>query len=44
MDGKRGSDENPPLKVTYTSPGGGMPDVYLRSSEDSDGTLVYRKK
>lgn len=44
MDGKRGRDESPPLKVTFISPGnGGVPDVYVRSSQDPDGTLVYRK-
>ena len=43
MDGRTGRDENPPLTVTYTAPGG-MADVYLRSSQDEDGTLVYRKR
>jgi hypothetical protein len=44
MDGKTAQDQNPPLMVKYIAPGSGTQDEYLRSSEDPDGTLVYRKR
>jgi hypothetical protein len=42
MDGKKGRDVAAPLTVTYTH--AGQQDVYVRSSQDPDGTLVYRKR
>jgi len=44
MDGRVGRDENAPESVRYIAPGERGPEVYVHSSTDEDGTLVYRKK